>query len=98
MGTRIYGTSDDLIEVDGDVRGEHCDDHAFLFLSDGTILEVSYPKGELAIWEVKPIQVGSLFLTVEPCFDEDNSPYSDIALFAEGLKWVYATSGIEKVE
>jgi len=98
MGTIIYGASDDLIEISGDMKGEQCDDHAFLFLSDGSILEVKYGKENLAVWEIRLVEKGALFMTIEPCFDEEASPYSDVASFAEGIKWVYAADSIGKVE
>jgi len=85
MGTIIYGASDDLIEI-------------FLFLSDGTILEVKYGKENLAVWEIKLVEKGIHFDTIEPCFDEDADRYSDTAKFHFGLKWVYAADSIGKVE
>lgn len=98
MGTIIYGASDDLIEVTGDQNGEHCGDHSFLFLSDGTILEVKYGKESLAVWEIKLIEAGALFTTIEPCFDEDADRYSDVAHFADGITWVYKAESVGKVE
>ena len=98
MTTIIYGASDDLIEVSGDVKGEHCGDHNFLFLSDGTILEVKYGKESLAVWEIRLVEKGALFMNIEPCFDEEASPYSDVASFADGVKWVYQAESVGKVE
>ena len=46
MTTKIYGTSDDLIEVEGDIYDEigayEAQDKGIL-LSDGTVLECSSP-------------------------------------------------------
>ncbi len=94
----IYGASDDLIEVEGDVNGEHSASEGLLFLSDGTILEIRYGKGTLAVWEIKLIEKGNLFATIVPCFDEDADPYSDTAKFEEGIDWVYFTEEIHKVQ
>lgn len=47
MATKIYGTSDDLIEFEGDIYDEigayKAQDKGIL-LSDGTVLECSYHK------------------------------------------------------
>jgi len=58
-GTKVYGSSDDLIEVEGEVRGEVCsygtddrDQGVLLFFSDGTVLEVKYGKLDDAIWGI----------------------------------------------
>jgi len=51
MSTIIYGASDDLIEAEGDVKGEvghygsDNDKHGVLLIcSDGTLLEIKYGK------------------------------------------------------
>ena len=98
MMLEIYGASDDLIEVEGDVHGEHPASEGLLFLSDGTILEIRYGKGTLAVWEIKLIEKGDLFATIVPCFDEDADRYSDTAKFEEGIDWVYFTKEIHKVQ
>jgi len=98
--TKIWGTSDDLIEVDGDVRGEvDCyDDEVLLICSDGTLLGIKYGKMEMAIWQINVIQEGSFLEGVEQCTSEDADIYSDVALFHDGLKWVYAAKNWEKVK
>lgn len=105
MTTKIYGTSDDLIEFEGDVDGEigcyATDDQergVLLICSDGTLLEVKYGKTDMAIWEVKCVNKGDLLLDIEPCTDEDANPYSDVAQFKDGLKWVYAAKEWERVK
>ena len=104
MATRIYGASDDLIEFDGDVRGEvSCygtDDQkhgVLLICSDGTLLEVKYGKADMAVWGVSLLVPGYLFDRVTPCMDENADPYSDVAYFHDGLKWVYAATEWQKV-
>lgn len=105
MGTKIYGASDDLIEFEGDIRGEvgcyKTDDDgrgALLICSDGTLLEVKYGKADLAIWQVSVVAKGSLFSEIEICDDEDAKIYSDVAIFADGLRWIYAASEWERVK
>lgn len=100
MATKVYGCSDDLIEVDGDVSGEvgcfGTDDRergVLLMFSDATLLEVRYGKNGDAIWEVKLLKQGALFLRIDQCADSEADPYSDVAHFRDGLKWSYAAKG-----
>lgn len=101
--TIVYGCSDDLVEIDGAVRGEcGCygtddrDKGVLVILSDGTILEVKYGKGDSGIWAVTLLQKGSLFVSIDQCTDEDATPYSDVAHFEPGIKWAYFATGWEK--
>ena len=100
MGVKVYGASDDLVEVEGDFSGEigsygtdDRDKGVLLVLSDGSILEVKYGKNEDAIWEVKLLKRGSSFERIEPCTDSEAEIYSDIAYFGDGIKWAYACTG-----
>ncbi len=104
MATKVYGTSDDLIEFEGDVRGEvGCfgtdrDEHGVLLVcSDGSVLEAKYGKGGQGIWEVKLLKPGNLFDRIDICTDADADPYSDVAHFKAGLKWAYAAKDWEVV-
>jgi hypothetical protein len=99
MSTRVYGTSDDLVEVEGDVQGETIcygtDDNklgVLLVFSDGTLLEVKYGKAGMAIWEVKLLSSGTLFERIDLCFNEDENPYSDVAHLRDGMKWGYVAT------
>lgn len=101
---KIYGSSDDLIEFEGDVNGEvECygtddQEHGVLVtLSDGTMLEVKYGKADMGIWGITVLNMGTCFDHIDPCMDEDANPYSDIAYFRDGLKWAYASKEWEKV-
>lgn len=98
MSTEIYGISDDLIELEGDVRGEvgyYSDDEkgALIICSDMTLLEVKYGKDGKAIWGVRLVEKGSLFKRIDQCTDEDADMYSDVAHFKDGLKWAYVATG-----
>jgi hypothetical protein len=95
--TKIYGSSDDLIEFEGDFSGEvgqygtDDDEHGVLVIvSDGTILEVKYGKGGMGIWAITLLKRGTLFEGIEQCTSEDADPYSDVATFREGVTWAYA--------
>lgn len=97
MTTKIYGASDDLILADGDISGEvgrymgSADDALHIFLSDGTLLQISYGKPAGAIWKIELIHPGHLFNRIEQCFEENLAIYSDIAFFDDGLQWGYVT-------
>lgn len=99
MSTKVYGASDDLVEVEGDVTGavdfygNDDDNGVLLSFSDGTLLTVKYGQK----WEVRLIHGGELFEKIEQCPDEDEDNYSDIAYFKDGLKWAYAGKEWEKV-
>lgn len=89
MTTKIYGTSDDLIEFRGDIEDEigayKAQDKGIL-LSDGTVLECSYPKTpDLGVWGFKLVRAGYLFDRIEECNDEDAEVYSDVVFFKDGL-------------
>jgi hypothetical protein len=105
MATKVYGASDDLIEFDGDLRGEvgcygtHEKEHGVLVVfSDGTLLEVKYGKGDAGIWGIAILNQGSLFDRIEFCIDEDAKSYSDIVHFKDGIKWGYAAPEWERVK
>lgn len=100
MKTTIYGTSDDLIEIEGDVSGEvMCygtgdrEKGVLVICSDGTLLELKYGKNNMGIWGITLIKKGSLLMKIKQCDDEDADIYSDVAYFANGLKWAYAATG-----
>jgi hypothetical protein len=106
MTTKIYGTSDDLIEVEGDVDGEvGCygaqepeSDGVLLVCSDGTVMAVKYGKGGMGIWGITLITAGELFIGIDVCTDEDANPYSDVATFSDGMKWVIRAMDWKRVK
>jgi hypothetical protein len=100
MATKVYGASDDLIEIEGDYRGEAShysdDESALLVMSDGTLLSALY--GERGIWEIKLVRKGTLLDRIDQCDDEDADPHSDVAHFKDGIKWAYVAKEWSKVE
>lgn len=103
MSTQVFGTSDDLIEFEGDVCGEvgfiGTDDEksaALLVFSDGTVLTIRYGKGGDGIWWIRALRKGDLFERIDECSDEEASRYSDTAHFKDGMKWAYAATRWEK--
>lgn len=102
MTTRVYGESDDLIEFEGDVRGEvgHYDNSdeptgVLLICSDGTLLRARYDNP--GVWQIRALSKGSLFNYIEECNDPDASPRSDQVFFKDGLKWAYAATAWQGV-
>lgn len=104
MGTRVYGSSDDLVEFDGDCYGEvGCygtddkDQGVLIVMSDGTILEAKYGKFGEGLWEIKLHIKGTLFdkITQVTAEEEDGS---DVAYFKDGIKWAYAATDWELVK
>jgi hypothetical protein len=91
MTTKIYGASDDLIDVEGDVHDEFgsFDSNSIVGCSDGTRLEFEYLMGGL--WKIKIHNTGDLFDRLEICEKETDKGHSDIAHFKSGLKWVVCT-------
>lgn len=77
----VYGASDDLIEIDGEIRGEfghYSDDGepAFLAFSDGTILSVLYDA--VGFWRINRAVAGSATYSKTEGTDGDED-YSDVA-------------------
>ena len=104
MATTVWGTSDDLIEFDGDVYGEvgcygtdERERGVLVVFSDGTLIEVKYGKNDRAIWGINVIQRGPLCDRFTSCDDEDAKIYSDTLAFKDGLKWAYAATDWERV-
>jgi hypothetical protein len=97
--TKIYGASDDLVEIEGDIHDEvgcygtdESEHGVLLSFSDGTIIEVKYGKLDLGIWGIKIHRKGDLFESLTECSDEEAEIYSDIANFKDGIKWVIASN------
>ena len=79
---KVYGASDDLVEIENSQYKEDeigCYDHdvRIRFL-DGTVIRVGYPKDGLAIWWVEIEKKGAAEQKLTICDDEDARIYSDI--------------------
>jgi hypothetical protein len=101
MKTRIYGSSDDLVEVDGEIYDEYgnynqAEKGILIKASDGTRAVIKYSEdGE---WKVEIKDKGNLFEKVIESVGDDNehtdedakecSSYSDVIVFLEGLEWI----------
>lgn len=101
MPTKVYGCSDDLIEFEGDLRGEVGfyargeDEKCALILSDGTVLTIHY--AERGIWKIDLIERGNLFDRLDICTDPEADPYSDVAHFNDGITRAWAAKSLENV-
>lgn len=96
MPVTIYGASDDLIEVRGDIYEEFNprsdDEPSFLAFSDGTVLAVSY--GGDGEWIIRPRVRGTAALTHEHSLGPDadrredgSSGYSDRVTLDGPIAW-----------
>ncbi|WP_328344610.1 hypothetical protein [Micromonospora sp. NBC_00421] len=88
MAITVYGASDDIIEVDGDISAEfpyRNAEPATLGFSDGTLLRITYTNA--GIWRISPIVRGAADLTIEQAPENDDSNYSDRATLS-GAVWV----------
>lgn len=94
MSVTIYGASDDLIEIEGDIREEFTppyDEEALLAFSDGTVLRMRYSAQ--GVWRIVPVMSnsegpyrGELVIEQAPENNEDN--YSDRATILADIFWV----------
>jgi len=97
MATKIYGGSDDLIEIKGDINeeiGNYGTDERnsgnLLAFSDGTILDVKYGKPQGGIWAITLLSRGELFDRIVVCDNEDADIYSDVAHLKDGITHVFS--------
>lgn len=101
---KVYGASDDLIEVEGDVseeftpkRAEQDNESNYLAFSNGVVLEIEYTRS--GRWSIRPIKGGTRvtieFSTDDDGTDEDRYAYSDKATIEETVSWVVFGSRIE---
>ena len=75
----VYGASDDLVEIEGAMRGEFyalANDEGTLTFSDGTVLHIAYD----GTWNITVVEAGPAFELVVRCLgDPDADVYSDMA-------------------
>lgn len=80
--TKIYGASDDLVEIEGSTYKEDeigCYEHDVrIRFFDGTVIRVGYPKEGLAVWWIEVEKQGTAEQKLTICEDEDARIYSDV--------------------
>ena len=90
VGVTVYGASDDLIEIEGDIREEFSwipdgDETRLLAFSDGTLLRVAYDSD--GIWRLNKVAGGAAqFSKVEGDAQKDTP--DSVTLSGVEIKWV----------
>ncbi len=83
--TEVYGHSDDLIEVNGNIHEEFNGDDELLTFSNGVLLRIRYDDD--GIWRIN-VLAGRENVEVQTCVpDEDDRNYTDRARIKDA-KWV----------
>ena len=99
MAMTVYGYSDDLIELEGDIREEfnvYSDDAepGYLAFSNGVLLRVVFDED--GIWRFTVLSDASNTVTVNQCVvNNPEDAYSDVVSIEDSIKWV--TFGTAKV-
>ena len=94
MRIEVYGASDDLVEVDGDVTAEfnvylEGDEPAYLGVSCGTLLRVTYD----GLWHINVMEQGTAKVSHRAATNGDDD-YSDrVVVEADVIDWVVFGSG-----
>lgn len=96
----VYGSSDDLIEIDGAIReefGPSGDDGEpdYLAFSDGTVLSIAYSKD--GFWRVNRVASGSAAYAKKEGDDVDSN-YSDRVALTGDIRWCLFGTHFEKVK
>lgn len=101
----IYGASDDLVEIDGDVREEFnppMDDTYYIATSNGFVISIKYDEdGEWAVRMKHVPMIWKSQFTVHPAGSElaqlkANNDYSDVVVIDVHTDWV--AGGIDFVK
>lgn len=89
----VYGSSDDLIELEGDIREEWSNDDGYIVFSDGTLLSVLYEAS--GFWRIHVLTLGdgTRKSKVEGTDIDDN--YSDIVQLTRNTPFKWAMFGKE---
>lgn len=89
---KIYGASDDLVEVENtttDYDEIGCySSIAFITFTDGTQIRVFYPEEGMAIWKIEVLEEGTAHHELTVCTDEDADIHSDIFIIAAEIESV----------
>ena len=88
----IYGSSDDLVEVEGSVREEFNypfdeEKPQFLAFSDGTVLSVLYDND--GIWKIRQVAIGVAEYSKKEAVSSESDDYSDkVTLKGGNIQWI----------
>ncbi len=91
MSVTIYGASDDLIEVEGDIREEFSargdDDAGYLAFSNGAVFSIMYAQD--GCWRITPAYVPDyVSWTKVEAVSADSRDYSDRVTIDGDCSWV----------
>lgn len=95
MSVTIYGASDDLIEITGEITEEWSTfDPVVLAMSNGSVWRISYTDHD--IWRITPVIVPSTCTyNLVLCASDDDDNYSD-RLTVEGVTWVARSTEVAR--
>lgn len=100
MKVTIYGASDDLIELEGDLREEfnpeRDDKPGYLAFSDGTLLSIQY--GNEGIWRINRLVEGSATYAKTDGTDSYSDYTDKVTLEGDALTWVVYGHQIERAK
>lgn len=86
---RVYGASDDLIEVEGAIEEEFPlppREEAYLGFSDGTLLKIWYDSEG---WGIRRVVAGTADVSIVNAYEHGGpNDYADIATLTGRVEWV----------
>ena len=84
----IYGASDDLVEIDGDVYEEFPvggDDTSYVGTSNGALIKITYTS--TGTWRITPV-AGLELISIVQAPEDDEKNYTDRATISGDIAWV----------
>ena len=95
----ISGASDDLIELEGDIREEYSpnndEEQTLLAFNDGTVIGVKYADD--GCWRLNRLQKGTADYSKKEADGTDTDNYTDRVTLKGDLKWCVLGSAMAKV-
>ena len=93
---KIYGASDDLVEIDNSSYREQEIDcfekNVRIRFEDGTEILIGYHKPGIGVWWIKVLEQGPAEQKLTICEDEDADIYSDIFEIDSEIKKHYVVA------
>ena len=85
----VYGASDDLIEIEGDLSEEFNpsgnNEMCYLAFSDGTVLSVAYDRS--GVWRINRVQAGTSAYEKREGTGPDEDYSDHVTLHGDDLRW-----------
>lgn len=92
MSVTLFGYSDDLVEIEGDVREEFNptgDEPVLVTFSTGTVASIQYTAE--GAWRIIVLEPGTTVLDLQQCPADDEDDYTDRLVISSQVEWVVAT-------